>query len=130
MPPQPKITVPEWHKNSTSGIRIQKLTDENSFQDPRLISIVPNDVLPTVSRRDPRRKLARVWTSGNRIFDCKGPNVLQKILFAMTIGESAEEHVELQIGKKLKRNEKRMILRAKSQIKNLLKTEWNEQCIP
>ena len=48
----------------------------------------------------------------------------------MTIGESAEEHVELQIGKKLKRNEKRMILRAKSQIKNLLKTEWNEQCIP
>jgi SAM-dependent methyltransferase len=33
-----------------------------------LIPVVEGDVLPTVSRRDPRRRLADVWTSGNRIF--------------------------------------------------------------
>lgn len=33
-----------------------------------LISLIESDILPSVSRRDERRRAALVWTSGNRIF--------------------------------------------------------------
>jgi len=33
-----------------------------------LIQLIPGDILPSVSRRDPRRRGAQVWTSGNRVF--------------------------------------------------------------
>ncbi|MHB2029695.1 MAG: hypothetical protein ACYCPT_12885 [Acidimicrobiales bacterium] len=33
-----------------------------------LIPMVSGDILPSVSRRDPRRRNAQVWTSGNRVF--------------------------------------------------------------
>lgn len=33
-----------------------------------LVSLIAGDVLPTVSRRDERRRAALIWTSGNRIF--------------------------------------------------------------
>jgi hypothetical protein len=41
-----------------------------------LARIVPGDVLPTVSRRDSRRRRARVWTSGNRIFHSPRPDLV------------------------------------------------------
>jgi hypothetical protein len=44
--------------------------------DTELVSIVAGDVLPSVSRRDPRRRLANVWTSGNRIFRTDNPQLL------------------------------------------------------
>ena len=36
--------------------------------DRGLIPLIADDVLPTVSRRDERRRAALIWTSGNRIF--------------------------------------------------------------
>jgi len=33
-----------------------------------LVSLIAGDVLPTVSRRDERRRAALIWTSGNRVF--------------------------------------------------------------
>ena len=41
-----------------------------------LVSLIEDDILPTVSRRDPRRGLAQVWTSGNRIFRTDNPRLL------------------------------------------------------
>jgi hypothetical protein len=41
-----------------------------------LISLIKGDVLPTVSRRDPRRALVDVWTSGNRIFRSDNPQLV------------------------------------------------------
>lgn len=41
-----------------------------------LVSLVKGDVLPSVSRRDPRRGLANVWTSGNRIFRTENPQLV------------------------------------------------------
>jgi hypothetical protein len=38
-----------------------------------LLSLVEGDVLPSVSRRDSRRRDALVWTSGNRIFGSDNP---------------------------------------------------------
>jgi hypothetical protein len=40
----------------------------NSVGSQGIIPILPNDILPTVSRRDRRRTEASIWTSGNRIF--------------------------------------------------------------
>ena len=44
--------------------------------DADLVSIVAGDVLPSVSRRDPRRSPANVWTSGNRVFRTNNPQLL------------------------------------------------------
>ena len=41
-----------------------------------LVSLVDGDILPTVSRRDPLRRLANVWTSGNRIFQTNNPQLV------------------------------------------------------
>lgn len=42
----------------------------------KLVPIVAGDILPSVSRRDPRRSAANVWTSGNRIFQTDNPQLL------------------------------------------------------
>jgi len=44
--------------------------------DADLTSIVAGDVLPTVSRRDPRRSSVNVWTSGNRVFRTGNPQLV------------------------------------------------------
>lgn len=44
--------------------------------DAELVSIMAGDILPSVSRRDPRRSLANVWTSGNRLFRTENPQLL------------------------------------------------------
>jgi hypothetical protein len=49
---------------------------EPASGEPELASLIEGDVLPTVSRRDPRRRLAQVWTSGNRIFRTGDPQLL------------------------------------------------------
>lgn len=45
-------------------------------RDVELVPIVAGDVLPSISRRDPRRLLANVWTSGNRMFRTGNPQLL------------------------------------------------------
>jgi hypothetical protein len=43
---------------------------------PVMRSLLPGDVLPSVSRRDERRRQAQVWTSGNRIFASQRPDLV------------------------------------------------------
>ncbi len=62
-------------------------------------SLVPGDVLPSVSRRDPRRKDATVWTSGNRIFGCDGTATLTAIIDGINAGEAPEITVGMQDGR-------------------------------
>lgn len=62
--------------------------------DPRLSAVVPGEILPSVSRRDPRRKLADVWTSGNRIFKCRRPDVLECVITALQEKKSPVLEVE------------------------------------
>jgi len=127
---QPKnLHMSEWYKISYSGIRVRKKIEFKKNFDPRLISIIPNDILPSVSRRDPRRNLADVWTHGNRIFGCKGTNILILILYAMSIRKSPFSLIEMVMKKKLNTNEKELILTAQKQIDDLVKTERIEQCL-
>lgn len=60
--------------------RMRVFVDLSRYDAPcqtiQLQSIIPGDVLPTVSRRDARRAKANVWTSGNRVFRCNRPHEL------------------------------------------------------
>ena len=50
------------------------------FDDPTLISLLPGDILPSVSRRHRLREHADVWSSGNRVFRCYGSHILHQIV--------------------------------------------------
>jgi hypothetical protein len=56
-------------------VRIDRASHGEPADAPLLQSLVPGDVLPTVSRRDSRRAPANVWTSGNRIFRTRSPRL-------------------------------------------------------
>jgi len=70
-----------WWEQSFGLVRLR--VDRNAplqGLDPRLRSLIPGDILPTVSRRDPRREQARIWTTGNRIYGCDAPGLLCGLL--------------------------------------------------
>lgn len=80
-PAQPLVPVAGYRQNWTEVMigRMRlflKGTDSMRSDHVSLISVVDGDVLPTVSRRDPRRRQAEVWTSGNRIFRTNNPQLL------------------------------------------------------
>lgn len=66
-----------WTEVAIGRMRLFIGTGENvASGDAELESIVSGDVLPSVSRRDPRRSSANVWTSGNRVFRTDNPQLL------------------------------------------------------
>lgn len=54
--------------------------DRIGFDDPTLIPLVAGNILPSVSRRHSLRKHPDVWSSGNRVFRCRGSHVLHEIV--------------------------------------------------
>jgi hypothetical protein len=70
-----------WVEHRFGEIRV-KIDTHAASQGPsaRLVRLLEGDILPTVSRRDPRRAAARVWTTGNRVFGCESPAELDRIL--------------------------------------------------
>lgn len=85
----------KWNEVQFGSARL-KLRPTVSAQgiDPRLSAVVPGEIFPSVSRRDPRRKLADVWTSGNRIFKCSRTDVLEGIITVLQNLESSAEALE------------------------------------
>lgn len=76
-PPAPSGRTRGWTEISIGRMRLFIRTRVGIHDgDQGLIPIVDGDVLPTVSRRDPRRRLADVWTSGNRIFSTDNPQLV------------------------------------------------------
>ena len=74
---------PTWIEASVGRMRISI----NSGAAPGdglsgLLPLVSGDILPTVSRRDPRRRGAQVWTSGNRIFRTDNPKLVLEAALA------------------------------------------------
>lgn len=85
--------------------------------------IVEGDVLPTVSRRDSRRALAKVWSCGNRVFDCENPKALIKIMkLLLESGFDGSNFDSLNCRIPLKDAEHLAI----SQIADIVRTEHNE----
>lgn len=65
-----------WIEASIGRMRLFIRRGDAATGPVELRSIIHGDILPSVSRRDPRRRLARVWTSGNRIFHTDQPQLL------------------------------------------------------
>ena len=96
--PRPTAQQRRWTERTVSGVRIQiddYATPTND--DPQLISLVSNDVLPSVSRRDKRRSNVRVWTSGNRVFGCGSPSRLVGIIDDIIAGRSLADPVDRRV---------------------------------
>jgi hypothetical protein len=75
-----------WYEAIMNGVRIRvAVSAPQRWGDPRLRRLVRGNVLPTVSRREPVRRLVNVWTSGNRVFRTAGPCVFKNILRAVSL---------------------------------------------
>ena len=71
-----------WAEESIGPVRWRLLLGDirRPSAAPEITSILPGDILPSVSRRHPARQLARVWTSGNRVFHSENPYMLRRLL--------------------------------------------------
>jgi hypothetical protein len=119
--PEPE---PAWMERSVVLTRFKLWeTTSSGFSPPVLRSVIPGDVLPSVSRRDPRRNAATVWTSGNRIFGCEGTGTLAAIIDAINAGESPEIAVGMWLGRPLTSGEAMLVGAAAQQIRNVVKWE-------
>ena len=117
----------DWTEICLEDIRVRvRYSSESQFADPLLITITQGDILPSVSRKDPRRALADVWTSGNRIFGCKGTSIFAIILQALKNRQQPSKVVAQHIGSSLKRNELKLIDRTSAQIRTIIKMEKKE----
>ncbi|MEB3885518.1 hypothetical protein [Lyngbya sp. CCY1209] len=120
----------DWLEVNLLGVKIRvRPCQQTEFVDPRLQSVVPNDILTSVSRRDPHRKLADVWTSGNRIFGCSGRSILWQILEAISNGFSPYEAVKVFLGRSLALQEVKLISETTEQILTLISTEQKENLL-
>jgi hypothetical protein len=127
--PPPSVPTSSWPEAAIGQVRFQlRIPERTSFGRiaPQLNTIVPGDVLDSVSRRDPRREMVDVWTSGNRVFGCASPGVLLWILQAMRDRESPEMIVASAVGRPLTRPERRNIRVAVDQVYTLVSTEMEE----
>jgi hypothetical protein len=72
-----------WREFAFGPVRVRvDVGRRDSGSNASLRTIVEGDVLSTVSRRDPRRASASVWTSGNRVYGCESPLAFASILEA------------------------------------------------
>jgi hypothetical protein len=116
-----------WMERSLGLTRFKlQQTTSTGFASPVLHTLVPGDVLPSVSRRDPRRKDATVWTSGNRIFGCDGTATLAAIIDGINAGKAPEVTVGMQQGRTLTSNERILVATAIHQVRNVVKWESAE----
>ena len=117
----------DWKPFEVGGIGIWVRVDGNDdFQNPCLQPMVSGDILPTVSRSDPRRKRADVWTCGNRIFRCLGKNVLSLAIDAMAIGQDPFRSVTEGLNRPLELSEEHLVSVAIQQIGHLVELEQRE----
>jgi hypothetical protein len=132
-PPRPVPPIAsdgEWVEESIHGVRVRVRQAESSdFADPKLLTIVGGDILPSASRRDYRRALADVWTSGNRVFACQGRNVLIRILRALATGNAPVEAAAGHIGRVLSAGEQTLVEDAVIRMTEIITTERNENSL-
>lgn len=84
-PPLSSARRRDWTEVSIGRMRLFiRGGGESRSEEARLFSIVEGDILPTVSRRDPRRRMVDVWTSGNRIFRTDNPQLILEAAISCT----------------------------------------------
>jgi len=116
----------DWYEESYMGLRIRRHPKNHTFKDPSLLSVISGDILPSVSRRDPHRNTVDVWSFGNRVFNCKGTNILHDILCALKDGYSPNIKIESSLGRKLEKKENQLILKTIRQVNKIINIEKSE----
>ena len=126
-PMNPITHSPEWAQADIRGATIWvRSKDQPGFIDPRLVPLVPGDVLPTVSRRDGRREAADVWTAGNRIYRCDGSHILSIILHAISSSEAPLQAVQQSLQHSLDHPEAAKVETSVAQVEKIIQTELQE----
>lgn len=116
-----------WEEQELQGVRWRIRKDASTtFADPWLISITPGDILSSVSRRDSRRELAEVWTSGNRIFRCHGRSILKLIIGAIRERVMPSEAVSGYLLRELTVDEGQKVKYAVRQVEEIVNSELGE----
>lgn len=117
----------KWFEIILNSIEIRvKEKDFLEFKDPTPIPLVDGEILPSVSRRDSRRNLVDVWTSGNRVYLCQGTNILVCILKAIQEKKSPVETVSLMLKRKLNIQEIKQVLTTTKKIEEIIISELDE----
>lgn len=112
-----------WEEICVDGVRLRLRPTTAETIDPRLIQLVADHVLPSVSRRDPRRHLVDVWTAGNRVYACRSTAVLAALLRAHDTQASPLVAAEVASGRTLTATEAACVEIAHRQIAELLTVE-------
>jgi len=116
-----------WSEAAIDGVRIRvRLNNCARFADPTLRSIAPGDVLPSVSRREPIRRKVQVWTSGNRVFRCDGPDVVAEVVAALGAGLVPEAVVHTLLDRELRPSQRNLVAQCVSHVRTLVEQEQSE----
>lgn len=124
LPRRPNQPVGErWRFEQISGTTIAFRDEWPQRADPRLVRIVPGDVLSSVSRRDPVRARVRVWTTGNRVFGCADPLLAAALTRALVAQVDPIAAAGIHLGRSLSGSERRLAVLATSQLRDLVTLE-------
>jgi hypothetical protein len=122
--PTPTKVEERWSDVEIRDVRIKvRSASSIEFGDPTLRPLIDGDVLPTISRREPRRALVDVWTSTNRVFACRGRAVLLAILRGIATRRRPATAVAELLGRPLGRSEVNRVAEATAQVRALIRQE-------
>lgn len=129
LPPRPSGPwQPRWQSLKIWGVplRLRPGSPKAGFADPSLVHLLPGDVLPSVSRRDPRRRRVDLWSGGNRVFGCRSPGVLGQIGSALAAASPVLPAVEGWLGYPLNLDARSKVSHAADQMLELVECERQE----
>jgi hypothetical protein len=125
--PASDVCYPRWSEQSLSGVRWRFRPQQQPIVcRPLLVEAVPGDILDSVSRRDPRRAKADVWTSGNRIFASPNTASLEWIAKALASGIRPDTYVSGVLQRKLSQAERRDVFLAAKDVATITAREQRE----
>lgn len=94
--------------------------------DTRMELVSESEFLSSVSRRDPRRELVDVWTSGNRVYRCADTTSLLRIIEGVGRRVDAVREIESSVGRVLTDEEAERIRRTERDIVKIVAAERQE----
>jgi hypothetical protein len=94
---------------------------------PNLLqSLVPGDVLKTVSRREPVRDQVAIWSSLNRIYASPAPQLMAVVIHSLERGRNPADCIAAFVNRKLNDLEEESVSQAANKIAELIDTERKE----
>jgi hypothetical protein len=122
------MAVDEWSEAELYGTRFRfRLRGQTGFDDPSLRHLIKGDVLPSVSRRVDLRETVDVWSSGNRVFRCLAPRILQTVVESLAAGKLPTDVLAESLRQPLGPKYGHLIQNTATQIERLAAAECRER---